>query len=130
MPAVDSQRGTTEIERAYYTTFIDEGSYSNEARSRGYGFGSPLIVFTADSTVVDPYDRVRLTGRFHAEGRVAGGDGLLCTLDVQQIEIAEAADISWEAERQAVHDSLRASIDSMRAELGYPDESETDSTEG
>ncbi|MDX1438569.1 MAG: hypothetical protein R3284_01580 [Rubricoccaceae bacterium] len=127
LPTVDAPTGSTDIEEAYYTTFIDEGGRPNEARSQGYGFGPPLKVFTSDSTEVDPYDRVRITGRFHARGRATGGEGLLCTLDAQQIEIAEHAVVSWADERQAERDSLQARIDSLRLELGYPDSSEIES---
>lgn len=130
MPAVDSPRGIVDIERAYYTSFIDEGSYTNEARSQGYGFGGPLKVYTADSTIVDPYDRVRLTGRLHAQVPVTGGNEIRCTLDVHQIEIADVAATSWADERQSERDSLQASIDSLRLELGYPEELESDSIDG
>lgn len=115
LPTRDGPTGSVEEERAYYTTFIDEGDRPNEARSRAYGFGSPLKVFTSDSTLVDPYDRVRITGRFHAQGQVAGGGGLLCTMGADRIEISEAADVSWADEREAERDALRARIDSMAA---------------
>lgn len=114
LPTRDALTGSVEKERAYYTTFIDEGDRPNEARSRAYGFGSPLKVLTTDSTLVDPYDRVRITGRFHAQGQVAGGGGLLFTLSADRIEIAEAADVSWADEHEAERDALRARIDSLR----------------
>ncbi|MCH7639171.1 MAG: hypothetical protein IH855_06885 [Bacteroidetes bacterium] len=115
LPTRNAPTGSAEEERAYYTTFIDEGDRPNEARSRAYGFGSPLKVFTSDSTLVDPYDRVRITGRFYAQGQVSGGDGLLCILSADRIEIAEAADVSWADEHEAERDALQARIDSMAA---------------
>lgn len=135
LPAVDAPTETTEQERAYPTLFIDEGDYAGEARSRGYGFGSPLTVFTADSTVIDPYDRVRLTGRFSVRDRIED-NGLQCTMDVQQIDLAEAAVVSWaderEADRQALRariDSSQAAYDSVRAAHGH-NEDNADSTDG
>ncbi len=115
LPVADAPTDSVEQGRTYYTMFIDEGDQSNEARSRGYGFGSPLKVFSSDSTEIDPYDRVRLTGRFHASGRATSGDGLMCTLDVNQIDIAEPADISWADEREAERADLQARVDSMAA---------------
>lgn len=94
LPTVDAPRGSVEIEREYYTTFIDEGSVPNEALAQGYGFGSPLKVFTSDGTQLDPYDRVRLTGTFNVASRISS-DGLMCTLDVREVALAEEAGFSW-----------------------------------
>ncbi|MCH7975246.1 MAG: hypothetical protein IIC18_01665 [Bacteroidetes bacterium] len=113
LPASESPTGSVQEERVYYTTFINEGDRPIEARSRAYGFGSPLKVFTIDSTLLDPYDRVRITGRFHAQVQVSGGDGLLCTLSADRIEIAEVADVSWADEREAKMQELRPRIDSL-----------------
>ncbi|NNF59622.1 MAG: hypothetical protein HKN04_15405 [Rhodothermaceae bacterium] len=135
MPAVDAPSETVEQERDYPTLFIDDGHRPNEARSRGYGFGPPLKVFTADSTEIDPYDRVRVTGRFSVRDRI-GGDGLQCTMDVDQIEVAVRAVVSWaderEADRQALRariDSSQAAYDSLRAVHGH-DEDNADSSDG
>lgn len=135
LPDRDAPTGSVEIERAYPTLFIDEGDRPGEARARGYGFGGPLTVFAADSIQVDPYDRVRVTGRLYARTPPAGGDGLLCTLDVQDLAIAEAAVPSWADEREAEAaalrarvDSSRAAYDSVRAAHGHADS--PDSTDG
>lgn len=114
MPVVDAPSETVEQERDYPTLFIDSGDRPNETRSRGYGFGSPLKVFAADSTETDPYDRVRITGRFHANDRM-GSEGLRCTMDVEQIQVAERAVVSWADEREADRQALRARIDSLQA---------------
>jgi len=113
LPRLRAPSESAEEEQVFYTMFIDEGDRPNEARSRGYGFGSPLKVFTEDSVVIDPYDQVRLTGRFHASGHATSGVGLLCTLAADRIEIAEIADVSWADEREAARQNLQARVDSM-----------------
>jgi len=72
-------------------------------------------VFTGDSTVVDPYDKVRATGRLHSREPVGGGAELICTIDISQIEIAEAAIVSWADEIDAERAALQARVDSMAA---------------
>lgn len=115
LPTRDAPTETSEQRAAYFTLFIDEGTSPNETRATGYGFGSPLKVFAADSAEVDPYDRVRVTGRLHARDAI-GEEGLRCTVDVERLEIADPAAVSWADERQAARDSLQAVADSLAAE--------------
>lgn len=114
LPERDAPTETVEQERDYFTLFIDEGNRSGEAQATGYGFGAPLKVLTADSTKLDPYDRVRVTGRVAVRSRI-GGEGLQCTVDVQRIELAEAASPSWADEREARREALQARSDSLNA---------------
>ncbi len=121
LPHIAAKSESAAEEPSYYTMFIDEGDRSNEARSRGYGFGSPLKVFTADSSEVDPYDRVRVTGRLFVRNEIGAGAELVCSLAVDRIAIAELAELSWAAEREAEREALQARIDSLGARREYQD---------
>lgn len=115
LPTRDAPTETAAQRAGYLTLFIDEGARPNEARATGYGFGSPLKVFAADSAEVDPYDRVRVTGRLTARDAI-GEAGLRCTVDVERLDIAEPAAVSWADERLAARDSLQALVDSLAAD--------------
>lgn len=115
LPAPDAPTGSVEIERAYYTVFVDEGRGPNQANPSGYGFGAPVKVLHADSLFLDPYDRVAITGRLHARPPVTGGDRLRCSLAAERIDFVSAASPSWAEEQDARSDSLQARIDALRA---------------
>src|SRR5690606_12861173 len=92
------------------------GRAPNQADPTGFGFGAPVTVLAADSAEVDPYDRVRVTGRMYARPPITGGEGLDCSINaVESVEIAEAASPSWADEQRAAYAALRARGDSLHA---------------
>jgi hypothetical protein len=120
LPDRSAPTGSVEIERAYYTVFIDEGRGPSRLDPRGYGIAmapQPAKVFDADSARVDPYDRVRITGTLNArtQGTVDGPPDRCSITDVTRIERAARPDTTWADEQQARRDSIQVRIDSLRA---------------
>jgi len=116
LPRLGAPTDSLDDLRRYYTLFIEEGRAPNQADPTGFGFGAPVTVLAADSAEVDPYDRVRVTGRMYARPPITGGEGLDCSINaVESVEIAEAASPSWADEQRAAYAALRARGDSLHA---------------
>lgn len=63
LPDAGAPTGDVEIERRYFTAFIEDGRGPSQLDARGYGSGyQPVRVLDADSVLVGPTDRVRVTG--------------------------------------------------------------------
>ncbi|MEM9997651.1 MAG: hypothetical protein AAF809_08115 [Bacteroidota bacterium] len=93
LPDAEAPTGDVETERRYFTALIEDGRGPSQLNPRGYGSGfQPVTVFDADSVVVSPTDRVRVTGMLRvrdlfARDLDADGNPIGCTItEVQRIE--------------------------------------------
>lgn len=95
---------------------IPEGSGPNRVEASGFGIGPALVLIADDGTRADPYDRLRVTGRFSADAEASGGTAILCRFDeVRTVEIVEPASPSWR-ESAAEGETMDAFLDSLNAE--------------
>lgn len=114
MPARLPPRTMGEARGDRLLLFVPEGTRPDHASAQGYGYGAPLRVFSADSALVDPGDRVRVTGRFDARPGVGADTSLTCAFSDLRIEVVERAAVTWADSLEAARQALQARADSMR----------------
>lgn len=98
------------------TLFVPEGDGPNRVEASGFGVGPALVLVADDGTRADPYDRLRVTGRFSADAEASGGTAILCRFaEVRAVEVVEPADPSWR-DVAGEGETMDAFLDSLNAE--------------